>query len=107
MFFKETRREIHKALIRDREENVRFNEMIIESYQKMEKLYTSYPGRAEREKADEYRKMVSQWKKQFSVSPGKACTSKREYDEMYRDKQSLPSFRAEYSMRPETGPKSS
>jgi len=90
MFFKETRREIHKALIRDREENVRFNEMIIESYQKMEKLYRSYPGRAEREKADEYRKMVSQWKSNLASARGRLAQAKREYDEMYRDKQSLP-----------------
>ncbi len=76
MFFKETRREIHKALIRDREENVRFNEMIIESYQKMEKLYTSYPGRAEREKADEYRKMVSQWKSNLASARGRLASKK-------------------------------
>ncbi|OQB55507.1 MAG: hypothetical protein BWX99_01253 [Deltaproteobacteria bacterium ADurb.Bin151] len=90
MFFKETRREIHKALIRDREENVRFNEMIIESYQKMEKLYTSYPGRAEREKADEYRKMVSQWKSNLASARGRLAQAKREYDEMYRDVTVLP-----------------
>ena len=95
MFFKETRREIHKALIRDREENVRFNEMIIESYQKMEKLYTSYPGRAEREKADEYRKMVSQWKSNLASARGRLAQAKREYDEMYRDKQSLPLIQSE------------
>ena len=90
MFFKETRREIHKVLIKDREENVRFNEMLIESYQKMEKLYRSYPGRAEREKADEYRKMVSQWKSNLALARGRLAQAKREYDEMYRDKQGLP-----------------
>jgi hypothetical protein len=90
MFFRETRREIHKALIRDREENVRFNEMIIESYQKMERLYRSYPGPAEREKADEYRQMVSQWKSNLALARGRLAQAKREYDEMYRDKQSLP-----------------
>jgi outer membrane cobalamin receptor len=90
MFFRETRREIHKALIRDREQNVRFNEMLIESYQKMEKLYRSYPDHAGREKANEYRKMVSQWKSNLALARGRLAQAKREYDEMYRDKQSLP-----------------
>ena len=90
MFFKEARREIHKALIRDREEHVHFIEMLIESYQKMEKLYRSYPGRAGREKADEYRKMVSQWKSNLALARGRLAQAKREYDEMHRDKQSLP-----------------
>ncbi|MDM7918510.1 MAG: hypothetical protein QUS12_05015 [Methanosarcina sp.] len=90
MFFKEAKREIHKTLIRDREENVRFNEMIIESYQKMEKLYRTYPTRAEQEKAEEYRKMIREWKNNLEVARRRLNQTKREYDEMYREERSLP-----------------
>ncbi|MDD4356082.1 MAG: hypothetical protein PHN98_02430 [Smithellaceae bacterium] len=90
MFFKEAKREIRKTLIRDREENVRFNEMIIESYQKMEKLYRSYPTPAERDKAEEYRRMVREWKNNLALARRRLAQTKREYDKMYREKKSLP-----------------
>ncbi len=90
MFFKEAKREIHKTLIRDREVNVRFNEMIVESYQKMEKLYRSYPTPAERDKAEEYRKMIREWQSNLAVARGRLAQTKREYDETYREKKSLP-----------------
>lgn len=38
--------EIHKSLLRHQEENVRFNEMIIELYQKMEKQLSGGQGKA-------------------------------------------------------------
>ena len=90
MFFKEAKREIHKTLIRDREVNVRFNEMIVESYQKMEKLYRSYPTPAERDKAEEYRKMIREWKSNLAVARARLAQTKREYDETYSEKKSLP-----------------
>jgi len=77
MFFKEAKRLIHKSLLRDQEENVRFNEMIMESYQKMEKLHKSYPTLAERDKAEEYGKVIREWKSNLAVARGSLAQTKR------------------------------
>ncbi|MHB8137416.1 MAG: hypothetical protein ACYDGO_03400 [Smithellaceae bacterium] len=78
MFFKEAKRKIHKSLLRNQEENVRFNEMIVESYQKMEKLHRSYSTLTERDKAEEYGKVIREWKSNLAVASGRLAQTKRE-----------------------------
>jgi len=64
--------------------------MIIELYQKMEKLRRSYPTLAERDKAEEYGKVIREWKSNLAVVRGRPAQMKREYDETCREKKSLP-----------------
>ncbi|MEN6509023.1 MAG: hypothetical protein ABFD63_09640 [Smithella sp.] len=79
------KKELHRALIRDQEENVRFNEKLIECYQEMEKRYAScpYKSQEDRDKTENYRKMIREWEGSLQLARSRLVKTKREYDELY------------------------
>jgi|GEM_PF-2464944 len=78
------RKELLKALIRDQEENVRFNEKLIECYQEMEKRYAGYPDQSQEDmdKTESYRKMIREWEGSLQLARSRLVKTKRKYDEI-------------------------
>lgn len=79
------RKELHKALIRDQEENVRFNEKLIECYREMEKRYTGSPDQSQedRVKTENYRKMIREWESSLQLARSRLVKTKKEYEETF------------------------
>jgi phage regulator Rha-like protein len=78
------KKELLKALIKDQEENVRFNEKLIECYQEMEKRYAGYPDQSQEDidKTENYRKMIREWEGSLQLARSRLVKTKRQYDEI-------------------------
>ena len=96
------KKELHRALIRDQEENVRFNEKLIECYQKMEKRYANYPDQSQeyRDKTEKYRKMIREWKGSLQLARSRLVKTKRDYEEIFGGKEGLTLVQGERCTEP-------
>jgi phage regulator Rha-like protein len=98
------RKELHKALIRDQEENVRFNEKLIECYQEMAKKYAAspVPSPEDRDKTENYRKKISEWEESLQLARSRLIKTKRDYEEIFGGKEGLTLVQGEQCTEPLT-----
>jgi phage regulator Rha-like protein len=96
------KKEFHKALIRDQEENVRFSEKLIECYQEMEKRYSCSPDQSQedRDKTEKYRKMIREWEDSLQLARSRLVKTKREYEEIFGGNRGLTLARDELYNEP-------
>lgn len=96
------RKELHKALIKDQEENVRFSEKLIECYQEMEKSCSGSPDQSQedRDKTENYRKMIREWEDSLQLARSRLVKTKREYEEIFGGKEGLTLVQGERCIEP-------